>query len=198
LRPGACESCVLPAPPPLSEDLPPFQWPRTADEIKKQFSMVEAASKQTLDAVAAVADGQETFANAIEPLMTVPHYKTNPLVCQAKFSQHCSTQPEIRAAADAAGTAFAALKARGRTRADVYRKVKAFSASAASAGLSTHNAHFVSSLLTSFERSGLGLLSAEEQAKLQELRDRDAVVCSAFKKNLAEDTTALFFTAEEL
>lgn len=197
LRPGACESCVLPAPPPLSDDLPPFRWPRTVDEIQQQVRTVEAASKQALDAVAAVADGHETFENVIEPLMSVPHYKTNPMVCQAKFLQHCSTQPEVRAAADAAGTAFATLKARGRTRADVYRKVKAFSVSAACAGLSKHNSHFVSSLLASFEASGLGL-STEEQARLQELREKDAAVCSAFKKNLAEDTTALFFAAEEL
>lgn len=188
---------MLTAPPPLSDNLPPFRWPRTVDEIQQQVRTVEAASKQALDAVAAVADGHETFENVIEPLMSVPHYKTNPMVCQAKFLQHCSTQPEVRAAADAAGTAFAALKASGRTRADVYSKVKAFSVSAACAGLSKHNSHFVSSLLASFEASGLGL-STEEQARLQELRETDAAVCSAFKKNLAEDTTALFFAAEEL
>ena len=196
-RPGACEACVLPAPPPLSDELPPFVWPRTPAEIREQVVAVEVASKQALDAVAAVPDGQETFTNTIEPLLAAPHFKTNPLVGQAKFLQHCSTDPDLRNVADAAGTAFATLKARGRTRTDVYRKVQAFSKTKECAELSEYWSHFVGSLLMSFEASGLSL-SPEDQGTLQDLRDKDAAVCSAFKKNLAEDATALFFSPEEL
>ena len=69
-----------------------------------------SAAEANLAAVAAAEP--PTFASVIAPLMAPPHYKTNPLVCQSKFLAHCSTVPEVRAAAEAAGKAFAAFKAR--------------------------------------------------------------------------------------
>ena len=60
-----------------------------------------SAAEANLAAVAAAEP--PTFASVIAPLMAPPHYKTNPLVCQSKFLAHCSTVPEVRAAAEAAG-----------------------------------------------------------------------------------------------
>lgn len=59
-------------------------------QIAALAAAVEAESAAVLDAVAAVDDAAVSFANVIEPLMAVPHFKTNPAVCQAKFLQHCS------------------------------------------------------------------------------------------------------------
>ena len=52
---GACQQCVLPPPPPLSDDLPPFVWPRTAAEIEGLAQGVEIDFTSTMDRVAAAA-----------------------------------------------------------------------------------------------------------------------------------------------
>ena len=193
--PGACEACVLPPAPPLTDDLPPFVWPRTTAAIDALASDVEAKFEATMAAVAAV--DAPTFATVIEPLMNAPHFKTNKAICEAKFLQHCSTNGILREAADGAGARFAKLKARGRTLKDVYAKVRAFKATAECTALGAYETHFVDSILGQFERSGLGL-DAARQAELAACREADAAVCARYKKNLAEDDTKLFFAAEEL
>ena len=131
-----------------------------------------SAAEANLAAVAAAEP--PTFASVIAPLMAPPHYKTNPLVCQSKFLAHCSTVPEVRAAAEAAGKAFAAFKAASRSRADVFAKVQAFAATAECAALGEYETHFVDALVADFKRGGLAL-SDEKRAKLQQLLDADAV-----------------------
>jgi hypothetical protein len=127
--------------------------------------------------VAAVPDAELSFVTVIEPLMSIEHYKTNPQVCEAKFLQHCSVDPALRAAADKAGTTFAAIKAKARTRDDVYARVKAYSATPEAAGLAVYEAHFVQAILEGFERSGLAL-DEKQRAELQALRDADTAVCA--------------------
>ena len=100
---GACQQCVLPPPPPLSDDLPPFVWPRTASEIEGLAQGVEIDFTTTMDKVAAVSDADASVETVLRPLMGAPHYKTNKAVIEAKFLQHCSTDASVRAAADKAG-----------------------------------------------------------------------------------------------
>ena len=88
---GACQQCVLPPPPPLSDDLPPFVWPRTAAEIEGLAQGVEIDFTTTMDRVAAVSDADASVETVLRPLMGAPHYKTNKAVVEAKFLQHCST-----------------------------------------------------------------------------------------------------------
>ena len=156
-----------------------------------------AAAAANLDAVAAVPDAEVSFANVIRPLMLAPNYKTNHLVCQSKFQQHCSTDEAVRAAAEEAGKKFAAFKAAAKTRADVFAKVEAFAATPAAGALPTYEAHFVSALQQDFKRGGLAL-SDEDRAKLQQLLDADAAACAAFGKNLGDDATTLFFKPAQL
>lgn len=75
--------------------------------------------------VASVPDAELSFERVIAPLMSIAHYKTDKRVCEAKFLQHCSPDPVLRAAAQAAGGTFAGIKAKSRTRDDVYARVKA-------------------------------------------------------------------------
>ena len=96
-----------------------------------------------LDAVAAVPDADVTFDNVIAPLMAPPNFKTNPLICQSKFLQHCSTDAALREAAEEAGKKFAAFKADARRRSDVYAKVTAYAATAEAKALPYYQAHFV-------------------------------------------------------
>ena len=191
---GACQQCVLPPPPPLSDDLPPFVWPRTASEIEGLAQGVEIDFTTTMDKVAAVSDADASVETVLRPLMGAPHYKTNKAVVEAKFLQHCSTDASVRAAADKAGARFAALKAKGRTDPRIYGRVCALAANNTASG---RDVHFVQALKSGFERSGLNL-SPADQKKLQSLRDQDAKVCGLFKKNLAEDKTELLFDKSEL
>jgi hypothetical protein len=137
----ACEVCLEPVKA-SALDLPPFDWPTTAAAIEASAEAVLAAAAANLDAVAAVPDAEVSFANVIRPLMLAPNYKTNHLVCQSKFQQHCSTDEAVRTAAEEAGKKFAAFKAAAKTRADVYAKVEAFAATAAAAALPAYEARF--------------------------------------------------------
>ncbi|CAK0829246.1 unnamed protein product, partial [Prorocentrum cordatum] len=106
--------CLLPPPPPPAsapgDDMPPFAWPRTVQEIESMVEKVVTDAKANLDAVAALPESELTFEKVIRPLMEAPNFKTNPLVCQAKHLQHCSTDASLREAASKAATAFAACK----------------------------------------------------------------------------------------
>ena len=167
--------------------LPPFRWDVTVAEIEAFAASVLADAAANLDAVAD-ARSPPTFANVIRPLMLQPNYKTNPALCNAKFLQHCSTDPALRAAAEAAGKQFAAFKAASRRREDVFARVKAFAATAEAESLAPHDAHFVAALLADFTRGGLAL-DAAGRAELQRLLDADSDVCARFGANLGNDKT---------
>ena len=129
--------------------------------------------------------------------MLAPNYKTNPLVCQSKFLQHCSLDSSVREAAEAAGKAFAAFKAAAKTRQDVYDKVQKYADTPAAAALGPYEAHFVQALVSDFKRGGLALDDAQ-RAELQRLLDADAACCSKYGSNLGADKTRLTFSVAEL
>lgn len=171
-----------------AEELPPFFWPTSAAEVEASTASVLAAAEANMAAVASA--DPPTFATVIAPLMAPPHYKTNPLVCQSKFLSHCSTDPAVRAAAEAAGKKFFAFKAASRSRADVFAKVQAFAETAECAALGEYEKHYVDALLADFRRGGLAL-SAEGRAELQRLLDADAAACAKYGSNLGVDATQL-------
>ena len=161
-------------------DLPPFQWDTTVEQIEADAQQVLEDAEATLDAVANASEPL-TYAKVVRPLQLAPNYKTNPLLCQSKFLQHCSTDPEIRAAAEEAGTQFAAFKASSRRRADVYQKVQEYAETQEAKGLGTYERHFLDALLADFRRGGLGLASDAERTELQRLLDADTACCSKYK-----------------
>ena len=193
IKTGLCDQCVE-----VDEgkyDVPAFQWPTAPEEIEASAAKVLADAEANLAAVAAA--DPPTFATVIYPLMCPPNYKTNPLNCQSKFLQHCSTDPKVRAAAEEAGKKFAAFKAASRRNQAVFDKVRAFAATAEAKALGTHEAHFVEALLADFKRGGLAL-DAEGRVELQRLMDADAAACSKYGSNLGADATKLVFDASEL
>mmetsp|Transcript_32285 Transcript_32285/g.69109 ORF Transcript_32285/g.69109 Transcript_32285/m.69109 type:complete len:724 (+) Transcript_32285:237-2408(+) len=198
--PEACEDCVLPPPLPrsaLSSEVPPFVWPRTIKDVEDATEEVKAATKTVLDQLSALKEEDLTFDNLIKPLMQAPYYKTNPLVAQSKHLQHCSPDPVIREASSKASTVFAGLKKEGKTRKDIYKLVKAYSEKPEAKSLPEYEAHFLTSILAVFERSGLALSEAEA-AKLSQMLDQDVEVCTKFKKNIGEDTTKVIFKPTDL
>ena len=178
-------------------DLPPFDWPTTAAAIEASTAKVLEAAAANLDAVAAVPEESLSFETVIRPLMLAPNYKTNHLVCQSKFLQHCSTDAAVREAAESAGKQFAAFKAAAKGRMDVFEKVQAYAATPAAEALGTYEKHFVGALVADFKRGGLSL-DAAQRAELQRLLDADAACCSKYGSNLGEDKTRLRFTPEQL
>eukprot|EP00929_Paragymnodinium_shiwhaense_P111754 TRINITY_DN80040_c0_g1_i1.p1 TRINITY_DN80040_c0_g1~~TRINITY_DN80040_c0_g1_i1.p1 ORF type:complete len:716 (-),score=180.36 TRINITY_DN80040_c0_g1_i1:75-2222(-) len=198
--PATCEECLLP-PPPLpgvpSGEVPPFQWPRTTEEINVLVDKICADAKAVFDTIAAVPDDQVSFDTVIEPIMSQPNYKTNPLVCQAKHLQHCSTDAAIREVAGEATTRLAACKKAMKERSDVYEKVKKFAESEAAKSLSSYDAYYVQAILSNFQRGGLSLDAANKE-ELRKLLDADAEVCKKYKTNLSEDKTRISFAPAEL
>jgi len=206
--PGACQECVFAAPPEGAgargdPDSPPFVWPRKPEDIDLAVAEVLADSKRVLDDVAKLgADGAPlNFQNTIHPLMHLPCYKTNPLVCQAKHMQHCHTDAAIRDQASKATTAFANMKKESKTRKDVHAVVKKFKdqldAGDGEQGITEYQRHYVTAILDGFGRSGLELSDADSEA-LTKCLAGDADACNLYKKNLGEDKTELVFDPEEL
>ncbi|KAL3920239.1 MAG: hypothetical protein SGARI_006993, partial [Bacillariaceae sp.] len=180
------------------KSVPPIVWLLTPDAIAAQTEEILKDTQANLDAIAAVPLDEVTFDNTIAKLMTPPNYKTNPQVAACKFLQHCSTDPNIREAASAAGKQFANSRVEGRMRQDVYERVKAFSESATKvAALTDYQKYFVQAAKEDFERAGLAL-PTEQAQKLKQRLEQDAAVCSEFGKNLGSDATKLYFTPAEL
>ncbi|CAD7940007.1 unnamed protein product [Amoebophrya sp. A120] len=174
---------------------PPFRWPRTPESIAASAKTVVADTEQTLANV--VSASTLDFNSVVLPLMKLPCYKTNPLVCQNKHLQHCSTDPVIREAASKAATEFANCKKKTKTRKDVYEKVVSYAATEEYKTLSVYNKHFVDAIIGMYERAGLSL-STENAAELSKLLDADVDCCNRYKKNLGEDKTSVEFSPEEL
>jgi Zn-dependent oligopeptidase len=179
------------------KEVPPIVWLLTPAEIEESSNQIIEATKANLDAIAAVPLDKVTFENTIAKLMTPPNYKTNPQITACKFLQHCSTDPAIREAASKAGNEFSKSRVEGRMRKDVYARVKSFSLSSECQMLDTYKQHYVKAALEDFERAGLGLSEANNK-ELRVLLERDSAVCAEYGKNLATDSTKLFFTPDEL
>ena len=197
--------------------LPPFVWPTTVAEVERDTQLCLDQAAACLDAVAAVPDAAVTFANVVSPMMHLPVYKTNTMVCQAKVMQHCSTIDEVRTAAAAAGGKFTEFRAAARRRKDVYAKVKTFQATPEAQGLQESQAWFLASVLGDFERGGLALDDAAQAAMQvrflparvlgpradsrprpypQTLIAEERALVSEYQKILGEDKTEMEFAAE--
>eukprot|EP01094_Clydonella_sp_ATCC50884_P023477 TRINITY_DN5636_c0_g1_i1.p1 TRINITY_DN5636_c0_g1~~TRINITY_DN5636_c0_g1_i1.p1 ORF type:complete len:663 (-),score=227.36 TRINITY_DN5636_c0_g1_i1:119-2107(-) len=177
--------------------LPPFQWGVTPEEIASQRDEIIAATRAEWERIAALPDDGLTESTLLRPLMAQPHFKTNPLLCNTKFLQHCSPDEAVRAAAKEAGMQFSKLRVEGRMREDVYNKVKRFAASEAAKSLDEYHSHFLRAILKDFEAGGLQL-ARDERERLRGLLSRDAALCSQYAGNVAGDTTSLEFSEEQL
>ena len=178
--------------------VPPIVWLLTPEAIQDGVQQVLKDTVANLDAIAAVPLDQVTYDNTVAKLQTAPNYKTNPAVAACKFLQHCSTDADVRQAANNAGKLLAASRVQGRMRQDVYQRVKALSeASAQMATLDDYQLHFVKAAKEDFERAGLAL-PADQADKLKQLLEQDAGLCAEYGKNLSSDETKLLFTPAEL
>ena len=177
---------------------PPFKWEEVSVEsIKKNSEMIISQTRELCERIASLPDDQLSFETVISPLMSPPNYKTNPRLCETKFLQHCSTNPDIRKAAKEAGIAFAKERISQRMHEGVYQKVKKYSESEEVKTLDEYQRYFVNSIISDFERSGLGL-DNDDREKLVKLLQKDAELCASYSANLSNEDTTLIFTKDEL
>lgn len=181
----------------MSYKTPPFEWSKQTPEIIAQTTQeVISNTKKLADQIINIDDDKLTFANCIAPLMAPPNYKTSPLVCQSKFLQHCSTDEKVRKAAKQAGTLFAQERISQRMNRQVFNKIRTYSQSEEAKTLTIYQSHFLFSILSDFERSGLGLPD-EKQEKLVELLKKDTELCASYSENLSNESTKLQFLKSE-
>eukprot|EP00755_Sulcionema_specki_P004110 Sspe_Gene.4189::Locus_1378_Transcript_1_1_Confidence_1.000_Length_2133::g.4189::m.4189/K01392/THOP1; thimet oligopeptidase len=177
----------------MEHPLPPFKWPKTPQEIEERVATVLAETRAQWDTVAKSND--LSYEKIIEPLVFAKHYKINPMVCEAKFLQHCHTDPAIREASEKANVAFSKLRVEGRLREDVFKAVQRFNTQKML--LEPHQKHFVERILQDFKRCGLQL----EESKRKEYADllaKDSELCTKYSSNISQNKLKLEFTREEL
>eukprot|EP01059_Diplonema_ambulator_P015172 TRINITY_DN26278_c0_g1_i1.p1 TRINITY_DN26278_c0_g1~~TRINITY_DN26278_c0_g1_i1.p1 ORF type:complete len:677 (+),score=209.01 TRINITY_DN26278_c0_g1_i1:31-2031(+) len=174
-----------------------MMWPESAGEIEDRVLQITAATESTWNNIGSMKEGEKlTYSKVVAPLVTIANYKTNPLVCEAKFLQHCSPNPAIREAAWRAGETFKKLRRKGRMREDVFRTVKRY-AKQRTEQLDSMQLHFLESIMRDFTRSGLSM-SPQDRNRLEHLRVEETKLCKRYNANVGEDTTVLKFKPHEL
>ena len=173
-----------------------LRWPREEGEVRERVERLTAETELEWDRIASLSDEELTYENVILPLVTSSAFKTNPLVCEAKFLQHCSPNSTIRMAASRAGASIKQLRRKGRTRCDVYNTVQRYQRTLTSP-LPPTQAHFLSAVTRDFRRSGLHL-SETQRVQLEALRRRETDLCRQYNANVGQDQTILTFRPEEL
>uniref|UniRef100_A0A7S4C954 Peptidase M3A/M3B catalytic domain-containing protein n=1 Tax=Eutreptiella gymnastica TaxID=73025 RepID=A0A7S4C954_9EUGL len=138
-----------------------------------------------------------SYETVVLPLLKPPNYKTNPMVAEAKFYQHCGTDPQIRKVCQENGTRLSKARVQFRMRKDVYDVLDKYAATPEAAALPETEKWFLDSLLADFKRSGLALDDAA-RTKLEELLAADSEACSEYSGNVANDATKVVYTRAEL
>lgn len=177
---------------------PPFDWSMSAEEIDASCTKIIEETRALLEEVASIPEEELTFENCIEPLMHPPNYKTNPLLCQTKFLQHCSSDAAVREAACAAGVRLSKERVAMRMHSGVYHSIKCFARQESKvSALTAYQRHFLDSLLSDYRRGGLEL-DEERRKRLTELLHEDSALCSEYNANITNDQTRLFFSRAAL
>ena len=182
----------------IKHELPPFCWSEvTAESIQETCGHLITQTNLLLDQIAQLGKEQLTFETCIAPLMSPPNYKTNYLLCETKFLQHCHHNEEIRKEAKEAAIQFSKARVSARMRKDIYEKVLEFSQTEAAKAMNEYQQFYLNSIILDFKRSGFGL-SEENREKLIKLLERDTELCSKYSQNVTKTRAPLVLEANEL
>eukprot|EP01060_Flectonema_neradi_P034585 TRINITY_DN610_c2_g1_i2.p1 TRINITY_DN610_c2_g1~~TRINITY_DN610_c2_g1_i2.p1 ORF type:complete len:416 (+),score=40.48 TRINITY_DN610_c2_g1_i2:49-1296(+) len=176
--------------------VPGLVWPKTVQEIEERVKTVTNESTATWDGIGQLGEEDLTYENVVEPLICISNYKTNPMVCEAKFLQHCSPVPELRAAASKAGAVFKKLRRTGRMRMDVYKTVARYKEKSTES-LTRSQRHFLTRIMRDFSKSGLHL-EPSQRTKLETIMAQESDLCRRYTAAVGEDKTTLLLTEEQL
>ena len=173
-----------------------LNWHLDVDAIKAETAKLVAASESILDAVASHGGASATWENVMAPLASIER-DAEPLASSVTFVKDVSTDERVRAAATAARAELRAYEVKAGMRRDVFLAVKAFAEAADLSSLDDEARRFVERTLRDYRRRGLDL-SDDARARIEALRTRISAVSVAFGQALAEDSTKLAFSRDEL
>ena len=175
--------------------VPKLVWPKTVEDIESRVKKIIDDSTATWDQIGQL-KGDLMYENVVEPLVCISNYKTNPMVCEAKFLQHCSPNPELRTAASKAGATFKKLRRTGRMRMDVYKIVSKYEQQSTEK-LTRSQRHFLTKILRDFSKCGLHL-NPSQRTDLESIMSQESGLCRRYTAAVGEDKTILLLTAEQL
>lgn len=183
----------------MSTHYPPhagLNWHLGVDAIKAETQRLIASSESTLDAIASRSGVSATWENVMAPLASMER-DAEPLASSVTFVKDVSTDALVRAAATAARAELRAYEVKAGMRRDVFLAVKAYAEAADLSGLDAEARRFVERTLRDYRRRGLDLPD-DARARIEALRTRMSAVSVAFGQALAEDSTKLAFSRDEL
>lgn len=164
------------------------------EQIASESKALMDRVKQVLDEVASLQDDEVTFENTVLAL-EMCDAAADSTSSSITFPQYTSTDAAVREASAAATKELSAFDIECNTREDVYLRVRAYEQK--QEDLSPLKARLLRKTLLTYTRNGLAL-PLEKREQLKAIRKEISDLCIEFQKNLNEDTTKLFFTAEEL
>lgn len=166
----------------------------TPEEIAALAEKIIADSTKVQDAVAALQDGEHTFANTVKALAN-DELISDTLAANCYFPSYVSTDKATRDASTEANKKIEAFGIESNMREDVYQSLLKYKAKGEQLG--PVDQRLLDKQLETFERNGLGL-PKEEREKLKALKKRMSELCIQFQQNINEDKTSREFTKEEL
>eukprot|EP01095_Lingulamoeba_sp_RSL-Kostka_P012910 TRINITY_DN5214_c5_g3_i1.p1 TRINITY_DN5214_c5_g3~~TRINITY_DN5214_c5_g3_i1.p1 ORF type:complete len:663 (+),score=254.49 TRINITY_DN5214_c5_g3_i1:1-1989(+) len=167
-----------------------------AEEINELSDTIIEETKQTLDKVAAIEDGNHTFENTVLAISyDEARAHINGSMCD--FPQYVMANDDVR---DASAKADAKLRNFGvecSMRKDVYESLRKFSETDEAKNLDRVDSRLLKKMMLDFERNGLNL-EDDKRDTLKEVQKEISSLCIEFQKNLNEDKTTVEFMGEDL
>jgi thimet oligopeptidase len=176
----------------------PFDYASVAlGDIVPACDAAIARAEEVLAAVAAVPDGERTFANTMQPLDEVANVLG---LAGGRFGFLGYVHPDaaLRDVAIEQEQRLDTYSTALGFREGIYRAVNAYAERPeAAAALEPVDARFLERTLRDYRRNGFGL-PAERRARVQELKERLVTLGTRFRRNIDEYEDALLLTREQL
>lgn len=182
----------------MPDSLPaPFDFAAVAEaDIAPTCEAAIEECEEILARLAAVPDGERTFANTMQPLDRVANILGR-AGGRYGFLAYVHADESLRATAleyeqrlETYGTSLG-------FREDVYAAVRAYAGTPQATILDPVRARFLEHTLRDFRRNGFDLAS-EQRARVQELKERLVTIGTRFRRNIDEYEDALLLTREQL
>ena len=173
-----------------------LKWNMTKADIEKETQLIIDASNAVLDAIASNSGESCTWDTVMAPLASMER-DVESRAMSSTFVKDVSVDKEIRDAATVARKELRAWEVKAGMRRDVFLAVKTYAERADLAALDSESRRFVERTLRDYRRRGLDLPDAE-RARIEDLRTRMSAISLAFGQTLAEDSTKLAFSRDEL
>lgn len=172
----------------------------TVDDITTKTPIYIAQAKKIIDDIIAIPDNQRTFANTARPLDEVQAI-SNIAIAQRVYEALELLSPDD-AIRNAAHDAFIAIQAfwvdHVISNKALFQALTVYATQTMeNESLSDQQRYFINDTIESFKREGLSLPD-ETLAIVNVLRKELTTLCSDFDRNIAEDTSSIVVTREDL